>query len=108
MLRFRAVLRHDMGDGCHGGWQPRNSRRPRMPVRSRSLIAGLSLALLTAGLLTACAAPVGPSDPTSTPTPASTGGGDDGDEQEVDAAWLDGGRMIGIVTQGSSTCIPVA
>jgi hypothetical protein len=27
---------------------------------------------------------------------------------EVDAAWLDNGRMIGLVTEGSSTCIPVA
>ena len=24
----------------------------------------------------------------------------------IEAAWLDGGRMIGIVTEGSSTCVP--
>lgn len=35
---------------------------------------------------------------------------DNGDvvELEVDAAWLDDGRMIGLVTQGSSTCVPSA
>lgn len=27
-------------------------------------------------------------------------------EIELDAAWLDGGRFIGLVTQGSSTCVP--
>lgn len=29
-------------------------------------------------------------------------------EVDVDAAWLDGGRMIGVVTQGSSSCAPLA
>ncbi|WP_341994593.1 hypothetical protein MRBLWH7_002314 [Microbacterium sp. LWH7-1.2] len=77
-----------------------------MPVRSRSLLAGLGLALLAAGL-TACAMPAGSGG--ATPTTAATGDDDDSsNEQEVGAAWLDGGRMIGIVTQGSSTCIPVA
>lgn len=28
-------------------------------------------------------------------------------EVEVDATWLDDGRMIGIITYGSSTCVPV-
>ena len=28
--------------------------------------------------------------------------------QEIDAAWLDAGRMIGVVTMGSSTCVPMA
>jgi len=77
-----------------------------MSVRSRSLIAGIGLALLTAGLLTACATPAGSG---GTPTPAGSATGDDsGNEQEVGAAWLDGGRMVGIVTQGSSTCVPTA
>ncbi len=78
-----------------------------MPVRSRSLLAGLGLALLAAGVLTACATPAGSG---GTPTSSATGqsGDDSSNEQEVGAAWLDGGRMIGIVTQGSSTCIPVA
>ena len=77
-----------------------------MPVRSRSLLAGLGLALLTAGLLTACATPAGGGG--TTPSPAATDKSDDSNEQEVGAAWLDGGRTIGIVTQGSSTCIPTA
>ena len=29
-------------------------------------------------------------------------------EAEIDAAWLDDGRIIGLVTTGSSTCIPAA
>jgi hypothetical protein len=77
--------------------------RPRL----QSALAGLGLTLLLAGALTACATGSG-----GTPTPATTATGTDddgaGNEQEVGAAWLDGGRMIGIVTQGSSTCIPVA
>jgi hypothetical protein len=73
-----------------------------MASRTRAL-AGLGLALLLAGALTACATGSG-----GTPTPASTGTGGDSNEQDVDAAWLDGGRMVGIVTQGSSTCIPSA
>src|SRR5690606_36730877 len=31
-----------------------------------------------------------------------------GTDFELDAAWLDGGRMIGLVSEGSSTCIPTA
>ncbi len=38
---------------------------------------------------------------------ASTDGGDPA-VVDVDAAWLDGGRLIGIVTWGSSSCVPVA
>ena len=77
-----------------------------MPIRSRSLVAGLGLALLTAGLLTACATPAGSG---GTPAPSGSATTDDqSTEIEVDAAWLDGGRMIGLVTQGSSTCVPTA
>ncbi|MFC8682154.1 hypothetical protein ACFT30_11570 [Microbacterium ureisolvens] len=74
-----------------------------MPFRSRSLIAAAGLALLTAGLLTACASPAGTGPNSSSPSPSVN---DDADELE--AAWLDGGRMIGLVTQGSSTCVPTA
>ncbi|MEV5070603.1 hypothetical protein MRBLMI12_002215 [Microbacterium sp. LMI12-1-1.1] len=76
-----------------------------MPIRSRSLVAGIGLALLAAGLLTACASPAGSG---GTPSSSATAKDDDSTEQEVDAAWLDGGRMVGIVTQGSSTCVPIA
>jgi len=82
-----------------------------MPVRSRSLAAGLGLALIAAGALTACASPAGSgtaSTPSSTPSASAPSGA--GGELEVDAAWVDGGRMIALVTEGSSStdCIPVA
>ena len=32
----------------------------------------------------------------------------DSTEVEIDAAWLDDGRIIGLVTTGSSTCVPAA
>lgn len=32
----------------------------------------------------------------------------EGSDFELDAAWLDQGRMVGVVTWGSSTCIPQA
>lgn len=67
--------------------------------------------LMLAGVLTACATPVGGSgggtaEPrggdTSSATPSESVMG------ELDAAWLDGGRIIGLVTSGSSTCVPAA
>ncbi|WP_203581882.1 hypothetical protein [Microbacterium hibisci] len=78
-----------------------------MPVHSRSLIAAAGLALLTAGLLTACASPAG-SEPNSSSPSSSAPGTDDSDDMDLEAAWLDGGRMIGLVTYGSSTCVPTA
>ncbi|QKJ18224.1 hypothetical protein [Microbacterium hominis] len=74
----------------------------------------LPLAVLLAGglLLSACATPVGTvgSEPSgsSSPSPSPSASDDDTAETEVDAAWLDAGRMIGVVTYGSSTCIPRA
>ncbi|WP_109209605.1 MULTISPECIES: hypothetical protein [Microbacterium] len=76
-----------------------------MPFRSRSLIAAAGLALLTAGLLTACASPAGTGPNSSSPSPSVD---DDADDMDLEAAWLDGGRMIGLVTYGSSTCVPTA
>ena len=75
--------------------------RPRL----RFAPVGIGLTLVLAGALAACASPAGSS---GTPSPAANVSDDGSDEQEVGAAWLDGGRMIGIVTQGSSTCVPVA
>ncbi|NYE18765.1 hypothetical protein [Microbacterium immunditiarum] len=68
-----------------------------------------SAALLFAALLGGCATNPG----TATPTPvddSTVESPDDGSGSDADvkAAWLDGGRMVGIVTQGSSTCVPVA
>ncbi len=71
-----------------------------MAPRTPSLLAGLGLAVLVAGVLTACA-----SGPGGT---ATTDADDTAEDMEVSAAWLDDGRMIGLVTQGSSTCVPVA
>ncbi|MCP2635374.1 hypothetical protein K0817_002195 [Microbacterium sp. HD4P20] len=79
-----------------------------MPRRPSSALAGSFLVLLVAGTLTACASTAGPGSPaTPSSTPSGSSGGA-GTEIEVDAAWLDNGRMIGIVTEGSSTCVPTA
>lgn len=56
-------------------------------------VAGI--ALIAAGILTGCS---GSAAPTSSTTAAI----------DVDAAWLDGGRLIGVVTWGSSSCVPFA
>ena len=74
-----------------------------MTPRTRTLLAGLGLAAVLTGVLAACA-----SSPGGTPTSSARDSTDDSSAQDVTAAWLDGGRMIGIVTQGSSTCIPMA
>lgn len=58
----------------------------------------LSAAFAFAALLAGCATGAGSA-------PVSSQGAADS-EIEVDAAWLDGGRFIGLVTQGSSTCVP--
>lgn len=77
-----------------------------MAPRIRSVLAGLGLAVLLTGVLAACATGSG-GTPSTAPTASDDDGGS-GEEQEVGAAWLDGGRAIGIVTQGSSTCVPTA
>ena len=80
-----------------------------MSRRSLSLAAGLGLALLAAGVLSACASPGGPGSGTaSTPSSSASASADAGVETELEAAWLDNGRMIGLVTVGSSTCVPTA
>ncbi|MET0734520.1 MAG: hypothetical protein ABWY55_02615 [Microbacterium sp.] len=75
-----------------------------MMTRRISLLAGVGLAALVAAALAGCASPSGGSPSNaSTPSPSASD-----TEIEVDAAWLDGGRVVGIVTYGSSTCIPTA
>lgn len=75
-----------------------------------TLIAALGAGLLAAGLLTGCAtgaasapentaATLTPTPDAEASTPVSSG--------EVEAAWLDAGRSIAVVTRGSSTCVPV-
>jgi hypothetical protein len=69
---------------------------------ARRLLA-VPVALVLAGFaLAGCATPVA-SAPSSSPT--EDGGST---EAEVDAAWLDDGRIIGLVTMGSSGCVPAA
>lgn len=81
-----------------------------MPTTRRLVWIAVAVAAAT---LTACASPGGDSSaPTteseSAPTEPAAQDDDAGDTDDVEAAWLDGGRMIGLVTIGSSTCVPVA
>lgn len=73
-----------------------------MARRTASALAGFGALAASVLLLAGCA-----STPQGTATP-----GDDGDDMaaefEVDAAWVADGTMIGIVTEGSSTCVPEA
>ena len=69
---------------------------------TRRITTASALLLLGALALSGCASTPGAS---SSPTPTASA---TGEEIEVDAAWLDGGSMIGLVTQGSSTCVPAA
>lgn len=71
-------------------------------TRSRlSSLVGLGLAVLLAGSLTACATetPGSPPDPMDVAAPE--------EESQLAAGWLEGGRYIGLVTYGSSTCLPL-
>lgn len=65
----------------------------------------IALALLAAGvlLLAGCTANApAPGATTTAPTDVPPA------EFDADATWLDGGRAVGVVTWGSSTCVPVA
>ena len=69
---------------------------------SRSaLLSGLSALALVSLALTGCATSSGGS-PSTEPTTQNTVEPD----PDLGAAWLDGGRLIGLVTLGSSTCVP--
>jgi hypothetical protein len=70
-------------------------------MTSPRLLAIPFVLLLAGGAIAGCA-----SSPSAAPSAAPTTG--DGTEVEIDAAWLDDGRIIGLVTTGSSTCIPAA
>lgn len=63
-----------------------------MSRRTHSILAVFGMAALLGGVLAGCA----------------TSPGGDGTGVELDAAWLDDGRMIGLITMGSSTCVPYA
>jgi hypothetical protein len=66
-------------------------------------ILALSFAVAVGGgALAGCAGTAG------TAPSASPNASDGSSESEIDAAWLDDGRMIGLVTYGSSGCVPIA
>jgi len=71
---------------------------------TRSILA-LSAGIALVTLLSACA--TGPSTSGSTPSPTPPASAS-AEEVEIDAAWLNGGTMIGLVSYGSSTCVPMA
>lgn len=87
-----------------GGWlQHPSLSKGTIMTRSRlSLLAGLGLAVLLAGSLAACATPTPAASPESTDAAAPE------EEAELAAGWLEGGRYIGLVTHGSSSCVPFA
>ncbi|MFF8187318.1 hypothetical protein ACF044_08660 [Microbacterium sp. NPDC016588] len=70
----------------------------------RSLVALLSVGILSMGALVGCATGAA-SSPTSEATPDATASIA---PSEVRAGWLDAGRGIAVVTLGSSSCVPVA
>ena len=71
-----------------------------MAVRKALIALGAGAVALL--VLAGCTAtPASPGSSSSVPADGSVS------EVEVDATWLDDGRMIGIITYGSSTCVPV-
>lgn len=80
-----------------------------MPRHPRLLAAVVGLLVVGPFALAACATPVGAASPgsgsgASSPSPTAT----DGTGGDLEAAWLDNGRGVGVVTWGSSTCVPSA
>lgn len=71
-----------------------------MPRRGATPLVSLTLSVLVIGALAGCTVPA---DERPTPAPTDSAGPV---ATEVDAAWLDGGRLVGVVTEGSSTCLP--
>jgi hypothetical protein len=67
----------------------------------RRITAFLATAVLASLALAGCASQ--PGAKMSSAPPSSSAPGD----AKVAAGWLDDGRMIGVVTWGSSTCVPV-
>lgn len=77
-----------------------------MMRRSGTLLGTLALAVTLGVALAGCAGSATTSSgSSSSPEPTETGAAV---ATEFDAAWLDGGRQIGLVTEGSSTCVPTA
>lgn len=70
-------------------------------VRSAAAVLFAASALLLAGCASGSPAPDASENGTSPTGPAETV-----PAQQAEAVWLDGGRLIGVVTWGSSSCVP--
>ena len=68
-----------------------------------ALLAGLGALVLASVALAGCASPEPNAPATAEPTEEAPL-----PDPDLGAAWLDGGRLIGLVTLGSSTCVPQA
>jgi hypothetical protein len=96
-----ARMRHDGAYGCAGRRHPTSRKKDSMAERKRILSAGVG-ALVVAGMaLAGCASSAGGATSAS-PSSQTTIEPD----PDLGAAWLDSGRMVGLVTLGSSTCVP--
>jgi hypothetical protein len=67
----------------------------------RRITAALATAALAVLALAGCSTQPNTHPPSESPTSSAPG------DAKVAAGWLDDGRMIGVVTWGSSTCVPV-
>ncbi|CAH0123030.1 MULTISPECIES: hypothetical protein [unclassified Microbacterium] len=77
-------------------------------ITSSRLALSAAAALAAALLLAGCASSPGEQSPTSSGTPDDSGASTAPiSDDDLEAAWLDDGRMFAIVTWGSSTCVPV-
>lgn len=65
----------------------------------------VAVAALGAALLAAAGCATGSPSSGSSASPDAT---DASTAMQADAAWLDDGRLLGVVTWGSSTCVPIA
>jgi hypothetical protein len=102
-----AVAPSRLGD--HGERSVRLARRPQHPevfMSTRSLAPLAGALLLIAGVLAGCATGAPGAAPTATPTSEPTATAVE--QVDVQAGWLDGGAMVGVVVSGSSSCLPMA
>jgi hypothetical protein len=74
---------------------------------ARSALAGFGALALLGILLAGCSTPSGGETPSDTPSQEPTTS-EVTPDPDLGAAWLDNGNMIGLVTLGSSTCVPQA
>lgn len=72
------------------------------PTRVVAALSAVAAILVFAG----CTAGPGDTAPESTSAPSSSPGQGSDDSDDVEATLLDDGRMVAVVTWGSSTCVP--